>query len=419
MADDSIRGRFVWHELMTTDTEAAASFYAKVVGWKIEAWQRDSSYTLFNTKDGGMAGLMLIPEDAKAMGAPPSWLCYIGTPDVDDTTSHAGSMGAKVLREPGDIPEVGRFSVLQDPQGAVFALFTPRGDGSRPEGSPLGDFSWHELITSDWPAAFEFYEALFGWEKTESMDMGPMGVYQMYGWPGKTLGGMFNKPPEMPAPPHWLPYVKVPDVKKAAQTVEKLGGRILNGPMEVPGGDWIVQIMDPQGAVFALHSAKPAEPKEARPAAKAPEKEPAASQRAPRRPAGAQPAAGKATRKTVSRKPAAEKPAAKKSAAKKPAAKKPSARKPAAKKPAVRKAATRKAKAGKAAPARSAARKPGAKKSKATNAPARKPAARKAAARTIKKAKASKSARGTKGARRGKATARSTARKSTGPGKRL
>ena len=260
MPDAIIRGRFVWHELMTTDTKSAAGFFAKVVGWKAQPWAQDPSYTMFVVKGRPMAGLMVLPEDARKMGAPPSWITYIGTPNVDETAQQAVALGGKILKEPADIPTIGRFAIIQDPQGAVFAVFTPAQAPSG-EAAPttVGDFSWHELSTTDWRAALTFYKRLFGWEETSSMDMGPeMGTYQMYGWKGKPLGGMFNKPKQVPGPPSWLPYIKVADSKKAAVTVKKLGGRIVHGPMEVPDGDWIAQGMDLQGAMFAVHSLKPA-----------------------------------------------------------------------------------------------------------------------------------------------------------------
>ena len=157
--------------------------------------------------------------------------------------------------EPMSVPDVGRMAVLRDPQGAVFAVFTAEADSPGREGPPqVGEFSWHELATSDYEAGFDFYSALFGWQKTTAMDMGEMGVYQMYGSGEHELGGMYNLLPEIPAPPHWLLYAKVPDVEAAAETVKSLGGQVLNGPMDVPGGDRVVQCMDPQGAAFALHS---------------------------------------------------------------------------------------------------------------------------------------------------------------------
>jgi len=247
---------------MTTDTKSAAGFFAQVAGWKTKPHAQDPSYTLFVAKDRPMAGLMLIPADAKAMGVPPNWLTYIGTPNVDDTARQATALGGKILKQPADIPTVGRFAVIQDPQGAVFAAFTPAQGSQGPQADApptVGDFSWHELATTDWRGALTFYQRLFGWEETSAMEMGPeMGTYQMYGWKGKTLGGMFNKPARMPGPPSWLPYIKVTDSKKAAATVKNLGGRVVHGPVEVPGGDWIAQGMDLQGAMFAVHSAKPA-----------------------------------------------------------------------------------------------------------------------------------------------------------------
>jgi len=274
MADHTVRGRFVWHELMTTDTKSAAGFFTKVIGWKTQAWDQDANYTMFTSGGRPTAGLMTLPADAKAMGAPPNWLTYIGTPDVDGTAQQAKSLGGKVLREPSDIPKIGRWALIQDPQGAVFAAFTPA--PSDTSGAPPSGFSWHELATSDQKAALAFYRQLFGWEATSSMDMGPgMGIYQMFGWDGTSVGGIFTKPAQMPGPPAWLPYITVQDSKKAAASVKKAGGKVINGPMEVPGGDWIAQGMDPQGAVFAVHSikpaaaSKPAKPAKAKPAKKA------------------------------------------------------------------------------------------------------------------------------------------------------
>jgi predicted enzyme related to lactoylglutathione lyase len=261
MSDATVRGRFVWHELLTTDTKSAATFFSKVIGWKAKPWGEDASYTLFLYGDRQMAGLMTLPDEARKMGAPPNWMTYIGTPNVDDTARQAASLGATILKAPADIPTIGRFAVIQDPQGAAFAAFTPSGAPGSDATPTIGDFSWHELATTDAKAAFTFYQRLFGWEETSSMDMGPeLGTYQMFGRSksGPPLGGVFNKPPQMPGPPSWLPYIKVPDAKKTADTIKKIGGKVVNGPMEVPGGDWITQGVDLQGAMFAVHSANPA-----------------------------------------------------------------------------------------------------------------------------------------------------------------
>jgi len=254
---DKLLGSFVWCELMTTDMAGAESFYKKVVGWDTVPFAPDGSYVIFNKPSGdGAGGMMLLPDTAKQMGAPPHWMVYLGTPDVDGTAMRIVSHGGRVLKQPEDIPDVGRFAVVMDPFGASFAIMKPSTDGP-PKGAPSdGDFSWFELYTPEPERAWEFYSTLFGWEKTSAMDMGDMGVYQMFGRGGGIpCGGIMKPPPGAPAA--WAPYAMVDDAKGAAGIITSLGGTIVNGPMEVPGGDWIVQGIDPQGAMFSLHSLKP------------------------------------------------------------------------------------------------------------------------------------------------------------------
>lgn len=331
---DRLLGSFVWCELMTTDTAAAESFYRKVVGWTSVPFAPDGSYIVFNDLAGaGAAGLMLLPDEAKQMGAPPNWMMYVGTPSVDDTAIRIAQLGGRVLKQPADIPNAGRFAVVQDPFGAVFGIFQPPpnrpGRGSQ---TGLGDFSWFELYTPNPDGAWKFYETLFGWEKTSAMAMGEMGVYQMFGRGGGIPnGGIMKPPPGTPAA--WMPYALVKDAKAAAATATANGGKIVMGPMEVPGGDWIAQGMDPQGAMFAVHSLKPAASKPA------PAKKAAPAKTAPKK--TAKKAAKKATRKVA--KKAAKKAARKKKAAPaKRSAKR--ARKTAPKKKTAKKKATKRKK---------------------------------------------------------------------------
>ncbi len=261
MAD--YKGRFVWYELMTSAPDAAIDFYGNVVGWGSQPFDgAGQPYTMWTNNDVPIGGVMELPAEAAAAGAPPHWLPYIGTADVDATVARALELGATVLVPAMDIPNVGRIVIVADPQGAVFAAYTPANPSEEmvSDGPPqVGQFSWHELSTTDHEAAFDFYSELFGWEKTTAMDMneggdGPPAIYQMYKGPsGPELGGMFNKPPEMPVAA-WVLYAKVPDVKGSIESVSGSGGQVLNGPMEVPGGDMIAQCMDPQGAAFAVHS---------------------------------------------------------------------------------------------------------------------------------------------------------------------
>jgi predicted enzyme related to lactoylglutathione lyase len=312
MAPPPLRGRFVWHELLTTDTAAGIRFYTKVTGWKTKPYPEMPDYTLLLGSRGPVAGAMPLPPEAKAMGAPPNWLSYIGTSDVDATAKQATTLGAKVYKAPANI-SVGRFAVLADPQGAVFGIYSPNLLDEQDPKPQLGEFSWHELATGDPVAAFSFYQQLFGWEKTRSMDMGPIGVYQIYGVPGLELGGIYKTPADYKAPPNWLPYIRIADAKKAASLTTQLGGKIMNGPMEVPGGDLIAMGSDPQGAAFAVHSLKAA-------ATAGAAKKPAAKKAAPKMKAVSKKAAPK--KKAVAKKAPAKKAAPKKAAAKKKAVKK-------------------------------------------------------------------------------------------------
>jgi predicted enzyme related to lactoylglutathione lyase len=253
MSDDAL-GHFVWYELMTTDPGAAEEFYPAVTGWGTAPFEGlDFPYTTWMRGEMRVGGVMELPEEARAAGAPPHWVTYVSTPDLDATVARAVELGASVRMPAKEIP-VGRFAVLVDPQGAELAVFQgtaePQGD-REPE---IGEISWHELATTDWKAAWEFYSALFGWVKTSEFDMGEMGTYWMFGRiPELTLGAMFDKPAAAPGPPFWGIYVRVADVHAAVETVKARGGQVINGPMEVPGDDWIVQCLDPQGAMVSFH----------------------------------------------------------------------------------------------------------------------------------------------------------------------
>jgi predicted enzyme related to lactoylglutathione lyase len=251
MANDMPRGRFVWYELLTTDPGAAKTFYKKVVGWDTQAWQ-GSDYTMWTNQGQPLGGVLPLPETAGRAGAPPHWLASITTPDLDGTIAQAQKLGGQIRVPVTSMPEVGRWAVLADPQGVLFSAFTPNGPGRPYEPPRVGEMSWHELMTSVEPSeALRFYQAVFGWEKIEEHDMGPMGKYLIYGQGGNRYGGMFRMQGGPPSQ-FWL-YARVADVDKGAETAKQAGGQILNGPMDVPGGDRIVQIQDPQGATFALH----------------------------------------------------------------------------------------------------------------------------------------------------------------------
>jgi predicted enzyme related to lactoylglutathione lyase len=192
------------------------------------------------------------------MHMPPFWAMYVAVPKLEDAVAHITRLGGSELSPVIDVPTVGRMQMMKDPQGAAFYIIQPASTEERPETAPeVGAASWREMMTTDAAAAMKFYQTVFGWQPSEAIGIGAMGTYQEFNRPFGMIGGMMNKPPDMAAvPPFWTIYFRVPDITAASERITANGGKILNGPMEVPGGDWIVNAMDPQGAGFALHAKK-------------------------------------------------------------------------------------------------------------------------------------------------------------------
>jgi predicted enzyme related to lactoylglutathione lyase len=203
-SDASLLGRPLWYELMTTDMKAAEAFYKAVIGWSASPFAQTSHpYTVFSrTGNVNVAGLMTLPEGLKS---PPFWSMYVGVPRLEDAANHIRRLGGRDCSPVIEVPTVGRMQMMNDPQGAAFYIYEPASREQPPEGAPeVGEASWHELMTTDAPAAMTFYHEVFGWQPSEAMDMGPMGTYQMFNRPHGMIGGMMNKPPEMAqVPPNW------------------------------------------------------------------------------------------------------------------------------------------------------------------------------------------------------------------------
>ena len=327
MADATHRGEFVWHDLLTPNAAGAHEFYGKVVGWKTQQWEKDASYTMFAARSGPVGGV------TEVRSTTPHWLPYIGTTNVDATVEAATRLGARVQTAPEPLPSGARYAVLFDPQGAAFGVYSSGGSDSWTATPPqAGEFSWHELATTVAPnIAFAFYAALFDWDEIATHDMGAMGLYLVFGRNGRQLGGIFDKGAQgKPGSAYWLGYVSVTDLEGAVERAKAARGSVLMGPMDVPGGDRIAQLMDPHGAFFALHkaaaqagSAAPRKPAQ-KPAAKPAVAKPAAPKAAAKKPPAKKAPAKRV--KAAARKPAKKKPAAKKKAARKPAKAKPKAK---------------------------------------------------------------------------------------------
>jgi uncharacterized protein len=247
------RGRFVWHELFTPEPEAARRFYEAVVGWRtIEVPIAGQAVPVLASGQGPVGRIDTLPAALAGQGVPPHWLGYAAVPDLEAALAQVRAGGGRVLGEPEAMQEVGRWQRVAGPDGAVLAVFQPAGPPREPA-DPMapGQVSWNELLAEDWRAAFDFWAPIFGWSKGEALDLGHMGTYQMIDAGGRTLGAMVNRPPGMDHSA-WVYYVSVEAIDAAVERVAAAGGRLVFGPQSVPGGLWIVNGMDPQGAHFAL-----------------------------------------------------------------------------------------------------------------------------------------------------------------------
>lgn len=249
-------GTFIWHELLTTDDKAAKAFYQRIAVWGTQAF--DATYTMWTVRDRPMGGMTKLPPDADAKGMRPAWLGYVGVTDLEASCNKVRELGGQVHHREA-IPGVGEIAVVADPQGAAFGLYRAERESEAFARSEPGAISWAELNSTDWEGAWKFYAALFGWQSTGTMDMGPpVGTYAMFtkGDPslGHSMGGMSNVATAMGAPAHWLYYINVRDIDEALALTKELGGQVLNGPMDVPGEGKIAQCIDPQGVMFAVYA---------------------------------------------------------------------------------------------------------------------------------------------------------------------
>jgi uncharacterized protein len=256
-------GDFIWYELTTSDADAAGEFYGKVVGWtSTSSGMPGMDYRFFSSGDGsdnadGVGGYMTITPEMAEHGSRPGWVGYLAVDDVDAAVASITGAGGSLFMPATDLDGVGRMAMVADPQGAPFYVMKGASDetshsfaATEPK---VGHCAWNELSTSDPEAAKAFYGTQFGWSKDGELDMGPMGKYEFLKVSGNrfALGAVMPKMPEMPVS-MWSFYFRVPDIDAAAENVKANGGTILVEAMEIPGGEFSLNVMDPQGAAFGL-----------------------------------------------------------------------------------------------------------------------------------------------------------------------
>ena len=254
-------GEFIWYELLTSDADAAQEFYGNVLNWSFaDSGQPEMDYRTFSASDGGIGGVMSLTTEMAVNGAKPCWLGYINVDDVDASVQAIKKAGGAIHIEPREIPGIGRFAFVNDPQGVMFYVMKPTPPAATPDATSkafaydepmLGHCAWNELHTTDQDGAVAFYTEQFGWQQKDAMDMGPMGKYKFFHHGEKMLGAVMTKPEEVPVS-FWTYYFRIADIDEAAAKITAGGGTLLMEPQEIPGGEFMLNAVDPQGAHFAV-----------------------------------------------------------------------------------------------------------------------------------------------------------------------
>jgi hypothetical protein len=246
-------GTFCWVELGTSNGEAAKSFYTQLFGWDYvdNPMGPGMVYTMFklNGKDVG-ASYELMP-DQKTQGVPPNWASYVSVADADETVEKARAAGGTILKDAFDVSTFGRMAIIQDPTGAVFALWQPKDHKGAGLVNVPGSFTWNELMTTDTKKAGDFYSSVFGW-RLDKQNFGPI-EYTMLINGDRPNGGMLQITPDMGnIPSNWLVYFAVDDCDAKVQKATELGAKICKPADDIPGVGRFAILTDPQGAGFAL-----------------------------------------------------------------------------------------------------------------------------------------------------------------------
>lgn len=229
-------GGFIWYELMTDDVAAAAAFYGRVIGWRaVDSGLPGPGYRYLSIAGENVGGLMALPAEARSAGARPAWFPYLHVTDIGASVAAIVADGGSVFMPPTDIPGVGCFAMLSDPQGAAFYVMAPVGEGTSTSFSAGlgGHCGWNELRTPDAGAAQAFYGRHFGWHEASSMPA----AFVTDGTIGRA---------------QWLSAFNVDDIDAAARRLRAAGGEALGGLRQLPGGAWLLPARDPQGATFGL-----------------------------------------------------------------------------------------------------------------------------------------------------------------------
>jgi hypothetical protein len=253
-----LHGKLVWYELVSSDPAKSKAFHAELLGWTVEP-QEMAGMKFELAKAGGKDVATIRPADDKKTKS--HWVPFVSVADVDAAVAAIEQNKGKVVKAAMDVPDIGRFAFVSDPNGAMFAVFKgARSDDPDTDQSKAGEFVWAENLTKNkkaQDAALAFYPAAVGYT-VSSMDVGEgkkKSKYDMLSMaddnkPKHRAGVVPAKPASLGG--HWLPWVSVDDVDGTVAKVKGLKGKVVTKPHDIPGVGRAAVVTDPTGAPLGL-----------------------------------------------------------------------------------------------------------------------------------------------------------------------
>lgn len=238
-------GHFVWIDLLTEDTVAAASFYSRLFGWRAAKSKENREYYLFSLDGKPVAGMAAMAnKDTAAFES--LWLATVSVSDADQNVETVKAHGGQVLEGPLEAVGRGRMVLVSDPADAPFILLTAGGHGPAGRKAKVGQWHWIDLVTQDTKRAQAFYTALFGYE-VKPVKTGEGHRYVLLKQGRHAVAGIVELQWEG-LQDNWLPYFKVADLDQSVKSARNLGGSLI-----LKSGN-VAVLADPTGAAFAIQA---------------------------------------------------------------------------------------------------------------------------------------------------------------------
>lgn len=239
-------GFFCWVDVAVADPGETHKFFTELFGWgrRVRPTEDAHAYSIMTAHGHHVAGICEV-EDA----GPSQWMSYLLVDDLEVATAKAQHLGGQILKADITIATFGKMSVVEDPSGAVFALWQSlRGETEEPRGH--GSVCWNELLTNDVEKAKNFYTQLVGWNHLPRRIGGL--DYHLFRKNEKEVCGMLGLDQKAEQGSVWRVYFTVDDCDEAARKVEELGGKVVQEPSDLEGVGRCALVRDPGGGIFGL-----------------------------------------------------------------------------------------------------------------------------------------------------------------------